>query len=144
MKKCPWKCNNPGQSGSDACRIDQDCLKVTRWAIYLPDGTQIEKNLLGTSTRSNYDDIASASSSSTLDDDDIYKDTREILMAEIEAARQKDPHGKTNDQRYIQMRKSITKRDKNIDKIIQDYYTKFYDMVDGRKQITQQKNGHCC
>jgi hypothetical protein len=33
---------------------------------------------------------------------------------------------------------------KNIDKIIQDYYTKFYDMVDGRKQITQQKNGHCC
>jgi hypothetical protein len=33
---------------------------------------------------------------------------------------------------------------KNIDKIIQDYYTKFYDMVDDRKQITQQKNGHCC
>ena len=33
---------------------------------------------------------------------------------------------------------------KNIDKIIQDYYTKFYDTIDGRKQITQQKNGHCC
>jgi GTP cyclohydrolase I len=33
---------------------------------------------------------------------------------------------------------------KNIDKIIQDYYTKFYDMVDGRKQLNQQKNGHCC
>lgn len=33
---------------------------------------------------------------------------------------------------------------KNIDKIIQDYYAKFYDIVDGRKQITQQKNGHCC
>ena len=73
MKKCPWKCNNPGQSGSDACRIDADCLKVTRWATYLPDGTQIEKNLLGTSTRSSYDDIASASSSSALSDDDIYK-----------------------------------------------------------------------
>jgi len=73
MKKCPWKCNNAGQSGSDACRIDADCLKVTRWATYLPDGTQIEKNLLGTSTRSSYDDIASASSSSALSDDDIYK-----------------------------------------------------------------------
>ena len=73
MKKCPWKCNNAGQSGSDACRIDTDCLKVTRWAMYLPDGTQIEKNLLGTSTRSSYDDIASASSSSALSDDDIYK-----------------------------------------------------------------------
>lgn len=33
---------------------------------------------------------------------------------------------------------------KNIDKIIQDYYIKFYDMVDSRKQLTQQKNGHCC
>ena len=33
---------------------------------------------------------------------------------------------------------------KNIDKIIQNYYTKFYDTIDGRKQITQQKNGHCC
>ena len=30
MRKCPWKCNNPGQTGSDACRIDADCLKVTR------------------------------------------------------------------------------------------------------------------
>ena len=46
MRKCPWKCNNPGQTGSDSCRIDADCLKVTRWATYLPDGTQIEKNLL--------------------------------------------------------------------------------------------------
>ena len=74
MKKCPWKCNNPGQSGSDACRIDADCLKVTQWATYLPDGTQIEKNLLGTSaTRANYDAIASDSSSSALSDDDIYK-----------------------------------------------------------------------
>ena len=79
MKKCPWKCNNPGQSGSDACRIDADCLKVTQWATYLPDGTQIEKNLLGTSaassTRATYDDIATASSSSSsaLADDDIYK-----------------------------------------------------------------------
>ena len=76
MKKCPWKCNNPGQSGSDACRIDADCLKVTQWATYLPDGTQIEKNLLGTSassTRATYDDIATASSSSALDDDDIYR-----------------------------------------------------------------------
>ena len=73
MKKCPWKCNNAGQSGSDACRIDADCLKVTQWATYLPDGTQISKNLLGTSTRSSYDDVASASSSSALDDDDIYK-----------------------------------------------------------------------
>ena len=33
---------------------------------------------------------------------------------------------------------------KNIDKIIQNYYTKFYDIVDSRKQIAQQKNGHCC
>ena len=33
---------------------------------------------------------------------------------------------------------------KNIDKIIQDYYVGFYDMVDSRKQLTQQKNGHCC
>ena len=33
---------------------------------------------------------------------------------------------------------------KNIDKIIQDYYVKFYDMVDSRKQLNQQKNGHCC
>jgi len=72
MKKCPWKCNNPGQTGSDACRIDADCLKVTRWATYLPDGTQIEKNLLA-STRTSYDDIASASSSSALADDDIYR-----------------------------------------------------------------------
>jgi hypothetical protein len=72
MKKCPWKCNNPGQTGSDACRIDADCLKVTRWATYLPDGTQIEKNLLA-STRTSYDDIAAASSSSALGDDDIYR-----------------------------------------------------------------------
>lgn len=33
---------------------------------------------------------------------------------------------------------------KDIDKIIQDYYLKFYDILDSRKQITQQKNGHCC
>jgi len=33
---------------------------------------------------------------------------------------------------------------KNIDKIIQDYYAKFYDMVEDRKQLNQQKNGHCC
>ena len=72
MKKCPWKCNNPGQTGSDACRIDADCLKVTRWATYLPDGTQIEKNLLA-STRTSYDDIAAASSSSALDEQDIYR-----------------------------------------------------------------------
>jgi len=72
MRKCPWKCNNPGQTGSDACRIDADCLKVIRWATYLPDGTQIEKNLLAT-TRSSYDDIASASSSSAQDGDDIYR-----------------------------------------------------------------------
>lgn len=72
MRKCPWKCNNPGQTGSDACRIDADCLKVTRWATYLPDGTQIEKNLLA-STRTSYDDIASASSSSALDENDIYR-----------------------------------------------------------------------
>ena len=72
MRKCPWKCNNPGQTGSDSCRIDADCLKVTRWATYLPDGTQIEKNLLAT-TRSQYDDIASDTSSSALGEDDIYK-----------------------------------------------------------------------
>ena len=72
MRKCPWKCNNPGQTGSDACRIDADCVKVIRWATYLPDGTQIEKNLLAT-TRSSYDDVASASSSSAQDDDDIYR-----------------------------------------------------------------------
>jgi len=72
MRKCPWKCNNPGQTGSDACRIDADCLKVTRWATYLPDGTQIEKNLLAT-TRSSYDDIARDTSASALDDDDIYR-----------------------------------------------------------------------
>jgi hypothetical protein len=72
MRKCPWKCNNPGQTGSDACRIDADCLKVTRWATYLPDGTQIEKNLLAT-TRSQYDDIARDTSSSALGEDDIYK-----------------------------------------------------------------------
>lgn len=72
MKKCPWKCNNPGQTGSDACRIDADCLKVTRWATYLPDGTQIEKNLLA-STRMSYDNITSASNSSALGDDDIYR-----------------------------------------------------------------------
>ena len=72
MRKCPWKCNNPGQTGSDACRIDADCLKVIRWATYLPDGTQIEKNLLAT-TRSSYDDIARDTSSSSLDNDDIYR-----------------------------------------------------------------------
>ena len=72
MRKCPWKCNNPGQTGSDACRIDADCVKVIRWATYLPDGTQIEKNLLAT-TRSSYDDVASSSSSSAQDDDDIYR-----------------------------------------------------------------------
>ena len=72
MRKCPWKCNNPGQTGSDACRIDADCAKVIRWATYLPDGTQIEKNLLAT-TRSSYDDVASSSSSSAQDDDDIYR-----------------------------------------------------------------------
>lgn len=72
MRKCPWKCNNPGQTGSDACRIDADCAKVIRWATYLPDGTQIEKNLLAT-TRSSYDDIASSSSLSAQDDDDIYR-----------------------------------------------------------------------
>ena len=72
MRKCPWKCNNPGQTGSDSCRIDADCLKVTRWATYLPDGTQIEKNLLAT-TRSQYDDIARDTSSSALSEDDIYK-----------------------------------------------------------------------
>jgi hypothetical protein len=72
MRKCPWKCNNPGQTGSDACRIDADCLKVTRWATYLPDGTQIEKNLLA-STRSQYDDIARDTSTSALSEDDIYK-----------------------------------------------------------------------
>ena len=72
MKKCPWKCNNPGQTGSDACRIDADCLKVTRWATYLPDGTQIEKNLLAT-TRTSYDDITTATSSSALDEQDIYR-----------------------------------------------------------------------
>ena len=72
MRKCPWKCNNPGQTGSDACRIDADCVKVIRWATYLPDGTQIEKNLLAT-TRSSYDDIASSSSSSAQDDSDIYR-----------------------------------------------------------------------
>lgn len=33
---------------------------------------------------------------------------------------------------------------KNIDKIIQNYYIKFYDIVDSRKQMTQQKNEHCC
>jgi len=73
MKKCPWKCSNPGQTGSDACRIDADCVKVIRWATYLPDGTQIEKNLLASSTRSSYDDIASASSSSALNENDIYR-----------------------------------------------------------------------
>jgi hypothetical protein len=75
MRKCPWKCNNAGQSGSDACRIDADCLKVTQWATYLPDGTQIEKNLMGTSasSRTNYDDIATASSNNALADDDIYR-----------------------------------------------------------------------
>ena len=72
MRKCPWKCNNPGQTGSDACRIDADCLKVTRWATYLPDGTQIEKNLLA-STRTSYDDIARDASASTLDEEDIYR-----------------------------------------------------------------------
>lgn len=72
MRKCPWKCNNPGQSGSDSCRIDADCLKVIRWATYLPDGTQIERNLLAT-TRSKYDDIARDTSYSSLDEDDIYR-----------------------------------------------------------------------
>jgi len=47
-------------------------LKVIRWATYLPDGTQIEKNLLAT-TRSSYDDIARDTSLSALDDDDIYR-----------------------------------------------------------------------
>jgi len=72
MRKCPWKCNNPGQTGSDACRIDADCLKVTRWATYLPDGTQIEKNLLAT-TRTQYDNIARDTSYSSLDEEDIYR-----------------------------------------------------------------------
>jgi hypothetical protein len=71
MRKCPWKCNNPGQSGSDSCRIDADCLKVIRWATYLPDGTQIERNLLS-STRTSYDDIVKNSDAS-LDEDDIYR-----------------------------------------------------------------------
>lgn len=73
MKKCPWKCSNPGQTGSDACRIDADCVKVIRWATYLPDGTQIEKNLLASSTRSSYDEPASSSSSSALNENDIYQ-----------------------------------------------------------------------
>jgi hypothetical protein len=72
MKKCPWKCSNPGQTGSDACRIDADCVKVIRWATYLPDGTQIEKNLLASSTRSSYDDLTTSSSSSPLNEEDIY------------------------------------------------------------------------
>jgi len=72
MRKCPWKCNNPGQSGSDSCRIDADCLKVIRWATYLPDGTQIERNLLAT-TRSKYDDIARDTNYSSLDEEDIYR-----------------------------------------------------------------------
>jgi hypothetical protein len=73
MKKCPWKCSNPGQSGSDACRIDADCVKVIRWATYLPDGTQIEKNLLASSTRSTYDEPTTSSSSSALNENDIYQ-----------------------------------------------------------------------
>ena len=42
------------------------------WATYLPDGTQIEKNLLAT-TRTQYDDIARDTSTSALSEDDIYK-----------------------------------------------------------------------
>lgn len=33
---------------------------------------------------------------------------------------------------------------KNIDKIIYDFYFKFYDAIGVKKQIDQQKNGHCC
>ena len=53
-----------------------------------------------------------------LRDDDIYKETRDILMSEIEESLRVDPHGKTNDKRYIRMRKDIIRRDKQIDKIM--------------------------
>lgn len=33
---------------------------------------------------------------------------------------------------------------KSIDKIIYDFYFKFYDTIGVKKQIDQQKNGHCC
>ena len=53
-----------------------------------------------------------------LQDDDIFKETREILMQEIQESIRVDPHGKTNDKRYIRMRKFILKRDKKIDRIM--------------------------
>ena len=33
---------------------------------------------------------------------------------------------------------------KNIDKIIYDFYFKFYETIGVTKQVDQQKNGHCC
>ena len=53
-----------------------------------------------------------------LRDDDIYKETRDILMSEIEESLRVDPQGKTNDKRYIRMRKDIRRRDKQIDRIM--------------------------
>ena len=53
-----------------------------------------------------------------LQNDDFFKDTREILMQEIQESIRVDPHGKTNDKRYIRMRKFISKRDRQIDQIM--------------------------
>ena len=53
-----------------------------------------------------------------LNDDDIYKETRELLTSEINAALAKDPHGKLNHKRYIYMRRDIRKRDRVINTVI--------------------------
>jgi len=53
-----------------------------------------------------------------LNDDDIYKETRELLTSEINAALAKDPHGKLNHKRYIYMRRDIRRRDRVINTVI--------------------------
>ena len=33
---------------------------------------------------------------------------------------------------------------KSIDKLVQEYYVKFYDSIDVKKSFSQEKHGHCC
>ena len=53
-----------------------------------------------------------------LNDDDIYKELRELLTRDINAALARDPTDKLNHKRYIYMRRDIRKRDKVINQVI--------------------------
>lgn len=43
MYKCPFTCSNTSNS-SNACRYDSDCLKMTAYSVFLPDGTPFSEN----------------------------------------------------------------------------------------------------